>query len=125
MEEISQSAENAKNILLSMLVSLLVLDIVTIIFSQNFTGIGRILLTVALIWFTLEGYQWAKWVSIVCFFLGSGLGIIVGLAFISKSKMGIVLILMGIYLAVPALYLLLSRNLETYFQYKRNKRKKL
>jgi hypothetical protein len=125
MEEISQSAKNAKNILLSMLVMWLVLDIITVIVKHDGSGIARVLLTIALMWFTLEGYKWAKWVTIVCSLLGSGLGIIGGLTFISKSKMGIVLILMGIYLAAPALYLLLSRNLETYFTYKREKRKKL
>ena len=125
MEEISQSAKKAKNILLTMLLSWVILDITTIIATQKATGIGRVLLTVALIWFTIEGYKWAKWVTIICFLLGSGFGIITGLAFISKSKMGIVLIVLGIYLAIPVLYLLLSRNLEKYFQYKRNKRKKL
>lgn len=61
MTQIDQSALKARNQLLAMFLVLCILDTTLVIIARDRWAIGRILLTIVVMYFVLQGRKWAKW----------------------------------------------------------------
>lgn len=116
-----QSVLSARNRLLTMFLALCILDTILVIISQDKWAIGRILLTIVVMYFVLQGRQWAKWLLIViCSFL---VIILIIMVILLSSKLSIILIIgslmMVILSSIIPIYMLNSRDLADYFSWKR------
>jgi hypothetical protein len=117
-----QSILSARNRLLAMFIVLCILDTILVIISRDKWAIGRILLTIVVMYFVLQGRQWAKWLLIgICSFL---VIILITMVLLLSSKLSIVLIvgslMMAILSAIIPIYMLNSRDLARYFSWKRH-----
>jgi hypothetical protein len=61
MTQPDRSALQARNILLVMFVLLCVLDVALVVMAQDKWAIGRILPTIVVMYFVIQGRKWAKW----------------------------------------------------------------
>jgi O-antigen ligase len=121
MSQPDQSILSARNRLLAMFVVLCSLDIALVIIARDRWAIGRILLTIVVMYFVLQGQKWAKWLLIgICSFLVIAL---IAMVLLLSSKLSITLILgsliMAILSAIIPIYMLRSRDLNRYFSWKR------
>ncbi|MDZ8052723.1 MAG: hypothetical protein RMX68_015815 [Aulosira sp. ZfuVER01] len=121
MLQIDQSALKARNTLLAMFVVLLLLDATLVIIARDRWAIGRILLTIVVMYFVLQGRKWAKWLMMsICSLLAV---ILVTMAIALSSKLSTVLMLGSLILAVlsavTTIYMASSRDLNYYFSWKR------
>jgi hypothetical protein len=117
----AQSALKARNRLLAMFLLLCILDVALVIVSQDRWAIGRILLTVVVMYFVIQGKKWAKWLLVgICSLLVVSL---LALVFALRSKLSTFLIvgslIMALLSAAIAIYMVSSKNLNHYFTYKR------
>jgi urea transporter len=117
----AQSALKARNRLLAMFLLLCILDGALVIAAQDRWAIGRILLTVVVMYFVIQGRKWAKWLLVgICGLLVVGL---ITIVFALSSKLPAVLIvgslIMAILSAAIAVYMVSSNDLNRYFSYKR------
>ncbi|MGL6341080.1 MAG: hypothetical protein ACRC80_18320, partial [Waterburya sp.] len=62
MNHPDESALKARNRLLAMLLLLCILDITLVTIARDLWAIGRILPTIVVMYFVLQGKKWAKWV---------------------------------------------------------------
>ena len=121
MPEIDQSALKARNKLLAMFVVHIVLDAILVAMAKDLWAIGRILLTIVVMYFVLQGRKWAKWVlmGIFSFLVVALIALIVAL----YSKLSTVLIVGSLILTflstIVVIYLACSKDLNRYFSYKR------
>jgi hypothetical protein len=116
-----QSALKARNKLLAMLIALCILDTTLVIIARDWWAIGRILPTIVVMYFVMQGQKWAKWVLIsICSLL---VVILIAMILALSSKLSTVLIvgsaLMAILSAIIATYLVNSNDLNRYFVFKR------
>ena len=117
----SASAIKARNRLLILFVLLTILDIVLVIVSQDLWAIARVVFTVAVMYFVIQGYKWAKWllVGILSLVIVSLIALIVAL----HSKLSIFLIVGSLVMIVLSMvtevFLICSRNLKHYFASKK------
>jgi hypothetical protein len=121
MSQPDPSILSARNRLLTMFVVLCILDIALVIISRDRSAIGRILLTIVVMYFVLQGRKWAKWLLIgICSFLVIAL---IAMVLLLSSKLSITLIVgslsMAILSAIIPIYMLRSRDLSRYFSWKR------
>jgi urea transporter len=117
----AQSALKARNRLLAMFLLLCILDGALVIAAQDRWAIGRILLTVVVMYFVIQGRKWAEWLLVgICSLLVVGL---ITIVFALSSKLPAVLIvgslMMAILSAAIAVYIVSSKDLNRYFSYKR------
>jgi peptidoglycan/LPS O-acetylase OafA/YrhL len=117
----TQSALKARNKLFAMFLLLCILDSALVIASQDRWAIGRILLTIVVMYFVIQGKKWAKWLLVgICSLLVVSL---IALVLALSSKLSVFLIggslMMAALSAVIAVYLVRSRDLNHYFSYKR------
>ena len=61
MHQCDRSALQARNRLLAMFILLCILDATLVIMAQDKWAIGRIILTIIVMYFVLQGRKWAKW----------------------------------------------------------------
>ena len=121
MSQLDQSALKARNKLLAMFSVHIVLDIVLVILAKDLWAIGRILATIVVMYFVLQGHKWAKWVIMGIFsFLAVAL---IGLVIALYAKLSTVLILgssiLTVFSAIILIYIVCSKDLNRYFSYKR------
>ena len=121
MSQLDQSALKARNQLLAMLVTHILLDTILIAIAKDLWAIGRVLFTIVVMYFALQGQKWAKWllVGIFSFLVVALIVLIVAL----YSKLSTILIVGSLILTVLStivvIYLSFSRDLNRYFSYKR------
>lgn len=116
-----QSALKARNRLLMMFLLLCILDVALVIAAQDRWAIGRILLTVVVMYFVIRGRKWAKWLLVgICSLLVFSL---IALVIALGSKLSTVLItgslLMAVLSAAIAVYMVISQDLNRYLAYQR------
>jgi glucose-6-phosphate-specific signal transduction histidine kinase len=121
MNHPDQSALKARNKLLAMLLLLCVLDITLVIIARDWWAIGRILPTIVVMYFVMQGQKWAKWLLMsICSLL---VVILITMILALSSKLSTVLIvgssIMAILSAIIAIYLVSSKDLNRYFVFKR------
>jgi membrane-associated HD superfamily phosphohydrolase len=121
MNHPDQSALKARNRLLAMLLLLCILDITLVTIARDWWAIGRILPTIVVMYFVIQGKKWAKWLLMsICSLL---VVILITMVLALSSKLSTVLIvgslIMAILSAVIAIYLVSSKDLNRYFVLKR------
>lgn len=121
MNHPDQSALKARNRLLAMLLLLCVLDITLVTIARDWWAIGRILPTIVVMYFVMQGQKWAKWLLMsICSLL---VVILITMILALGSKLSTVLIvgsvIMAILCAIIAIYLVSSKDLNRYFVFKR------
>ncbi|MEM9909064.1 MAG: hypothetical protein AAF921_29045 [Cyanobacteria bacterium P01_D01_bin.44] len=121
MPQPDQSALQARNKLLAMFLVLCILDALLVFIARDLWAVGRILLTIAVMYFVLQGRKWAKWLLIgICSLLVVALiALVLGLS----SQLSTVLIVgswvMIILSAIIPIYMTRSQALNRYFSWKR------
>jgi sensor histidine kinase YesM len=121
MTQPDKSALKARNKLLAMFLLLCVLDATLVIMAQDKWAIGRILLTIVVMYFVIQGRKWAKWLLIgICSLL---VVILITMVFALSSKLSTPLIvgslIMSVLSAIIPFYMVSSKDLNRYFSYKR------
>ena len=69
MSQLNSSAIKARNNLLGMFIAIAILDSVLVAVSRDLWAIGRIVITIGVMYYVLQGKKWAKWVLISIFSL--------------------------------------------------------
>ncbi len=104
-----------------MFVVLTILDIVLVSVSRDLWAIGRIIVTVAVMYFVMQGYKWAKWVLIAIFSLVVVL--LTALIFMLHSKLSTFLVvgslIMIILTIIAGSFMIFNRDLARYFSEQR------
>jgi membrane-associated HD superfamily phosphohydrolase len=121
MNHPDESALKARNKLLAMLLLLCILDITLVTLARDWWAIGRILPTIVVMYFVMQGQKWAKWLLMsICSLL---VVILITMVLALSSKLSTVLIvgslIMAILSAIIAIYLVSSKDLNRYFVFKR------
>lgn len=104
-----------------MFLLLCVLDSALVIAAQDRWAIGRILLTIVVMYFVIQGKKWAKWLLVgICSLLVVSL---ITLVLALSSKLSAALIVgslsMAVLSAAIVVYMVSSKDLDCYFAYKR------
>lgn len=104
-----------------MFLVLCALDTTLVIMAQDKWAIGRILLTIVVMYFVLQGRKWAKWLLMsICSLL---VVVLIAMIFALSSKLSTTLIvgslLMAVLSAIIPAYMFSSKELNRYFHYKR------
>lgn len=121
MSTLDASAIKARNNLLVLFAILTILDLVLVVVSRDLWAIGRILITIAVMYFVIQGAKWARWtlVGILSLVVVSLLALVTAL----YSKLSTFLIVGSLILVVIDIYtvtiLIRDRNLKRYFALKR------
>ena len=121
MPQLDQSALKARNKLLAMFLVHLILDTMLVVLAKDLWAIGRILVTIVVMYFVLQGRKWAKWVlmGIFSFLVVALIALVVAL----YSKLSTVLIvgssILTVLSAIIAIYIACNKDLNRYFSYKR------
>lgn len=121
MPQLDQSILEARNKLLAMFLVHIILDAMLVVIAKDMWAIGRILITIIVMYFVLQGRKWAKWILIGIFSLlvVALLGLVVAL----YSKLSTILIVGSLILtilsAIIVIYIAVSKDLNRYFSYKR------
>jgi hypothetical protein len=121
MTQPDQSALKARNRLLAMFLLLCILDVTLVIIARDMWAIGRILPTIAVMYFVIQGRQWAKWLLMgICSLLAV---ILIAMVLALRSKLTTVLIvgslIMVVLCIIIPIYMASSKDLKRYFFYKR------
>lgn len=121
MSQPDQSALKARNGLLAMFVVLCILDATLVIIARDRWAIGRVLLTIVVMYFVLQGRKWAKWLLMgICSLM---VAILITMLLALSSKLSTVLIvgswIMTVLSAIIPIYMASSRDLNRYFSWKR------
>jgi hypothetical protein len=116
-----QSILSARNRLFVMFLVLCILDTTLVILARDKWAIGRILFTIVVMYFVLQGRKWAKWLLIgICSFL---VVILITMVILLSSKLSTILIvgslIMATLSAIIPVYMLSSKDLARYFSWKR------
>jgi hypothetical protein len=117
MSQLDPSAIKARNILLGMFIAIAILDSILVVVSRDLWAIGRIIVTVGVMYYVLQGKKWAKWVLIGIFSLV--IVLLAALIIVLHSKLSGFLIvgssILIILYAIAGIYLITSRDLRRYF----------
>jgi sensor histidine kinase YesM len=121
MTQPDKSALQARNRLLAMFLLLCVLDIALVIIARDKWAIGRILLTIVVMYFVIEGRKWAKWLLIgICSLM---VVLLITMIFVLSSKLSTPLILgssiLSVLSAIIPFYMVANKDLNRYFSCKR------
>ncbi|BAY97524.1 hypothetical protein NIES37_14660 [Tolypothrix tenuis PCC 7101] len=121
MLQIDQAALKARNTLLAMFILLCILDTTLVIAARDRWAIGRILLTIVVMYFVLQGHKWAKWVMMsLCSFLAV---ILVTMVILLSGKLSLFLsigsLIMAVLSIIILIYIVTNRDLNSYFAWKR------
>ncbi len=117
MPQLDQSALKARNKLLAMFLVHIVLDAMLVAMAKDIWAIGRILVTIVVMYFVLQGRKWAKWILIGI--LGVLVVALIGLVVALYSKLSTILIVVSLILTVLStiivIYLVGSKDLNRLF----------
>lgn len=121
MLQLDRAALQARNQLLALFGLFCLLDIALVIWVQDVWAIGRILPTIGIMYFAMQGRKWAKWLLTGIF--GLLLIALIGMVLVLGSQLstGVVwgsLALAILCLLIP-LYMTRSQDLARYFHYQR------
>ncbi|MBD2024163.1 hypothetical protein [Leptolyngbya sp. FACHB-711] len=121
MTQLDQSALNARNYLLALFLLLCVLDTALVIIAKDKWAIGRILFTIAVMYFVIQGRKWAKWLLVgICSLL---VVVLIAMVLALSSKLSTILmigsLMMVILSTVIPIYMISNKDLNRYFSYKR------
>lgn len=121
MLQLDRAALQARNQLLALFGLFCLLDIALVIWVQDVWAIGRILPTIGIMYFVMQGRKWAKWLLTGIF--GLLLIALIGMVLVLGSQLstGVVwgsLALAILCLLIP-LYMTRSQDLARYFHYQR------
>lgn len=121
MTQLDQSALKARNKLVAMFLLLCAIDATLVFVARDRWAIGRILLTIVVMYFVLQGRSWAKWLLMgIC-----SLVVVVLIAMIvalsSKLSTTIVVgsLIMAVLSAIIPIYMATNKDLNRYFLYKK------
>lgn len=121
MSQIDQSALKARNILLTMFVVHIVLDTMLVVIAKDLWAISRILVTIVVMYFVLQGRRWAKWVlmGIFSFLVIALIAMVIAL----YSKLSTILtvgsLILVVLSAIITIYIAGNKDLKRYFSDKR------
>lgn len=121
MPQLDQSALKARNKLLAMFLVHIFLDAILVIIARDLWAIGRILVTIVVMYFVLQGRKWARWtlLGILSFLVVALIALVVAL----YSKLSTVLVvgssILTVLSVIIAIYIVCSKDLNRYFSYKR------
>ena len=119
----NSSSPSPKKRLIALFLILLVLDATLIYLSKDLWAIGRILFTAATMYFTLEGYRWAKWLLIAVLSLSAVA--LIGLVAVLSASLSTVLSVGSIAMAILCgiiIYTLQTDPLTQFFAQRRKAR---
>ena len=121
MSQPDRSALQARNRLLAMFLALCILDATMVFIAQDLWAIGRILITIVVMYFVLQGRKWAKWLLIgICSLL---VVVLMTVILLLSSKLSTVLIVgssIVVFLSIIIpIYMLSNRDLNRYFSWQR------
>ena len=121
MSELDVSALKARNGLLAMFCVLIILDSVLIAVSKDLWAIGRILVTIVVMYYVMQGKKWAKRVLIAILSLVTVLLTALIIALHSKLSTFLVVgsLVMIILSLITAGFMIFSQDLTHYFSYQR------
>ena len=117
MSQLDPSAIKARNNLLGMFIAIAILDSILVVVSRDLWAIGRIIVTVGVMYYVLQGKKWAKWVLIGIFSLV--IVLLAALIIVLHSKLSSFLIvgssILIILYAIAGIYLITNKDLKRYF----------
>lgn len=121
MTQLDRSALKARNKLVAMFLLLSALDATLVFVAQDRWAIGRILFTIAVMYFVIQGRSWAKWLLMsICSLL---VVVLITMVFALSSKLSTTLIvgslMMAVLSAIIPVYMATNKDLNRYFLYKR------
>jgi hypothetical protein len=121
MSQLDRSALKARNKLLAMFLVNIILDAMLVAIARDLWAIGRILVTIVVMYFVLQGRKWAKWVLMGMFSLL--VVALIALVVALYSKLSTVIIvgssILTVLSGIIAIYIVSSKDLNRYFSYKR------
>ena len=121
MATIDSSALKARNTLLAMFCVLIILDSVLVAVSKDLWAVGRILATMIVMYYVMQGKKWAKWVLIAI--LSLVIVLLAALIVALHAKLSTFLIVGSLILIILSLItvglMIFSRDLAHYFAWKR------
>ena len=117
MSQLDTSAVKARSNLLGMFTAIIILDSVLVAVSRDIWAIGRIIITIGVMYYVIQGKKWARWILIGIFSLV--IVILAALIFALHSKLSNFLIIgssiLIIFYAIAGIYLITSKDLNRYF----------
>ena len=114
------SSQKAQKYLLILFLVLLALDLSLIYLSKDLWAIGRILFTAVIMYFTLQGYRWAKWLLIAILSLSvvALMGLVAMLGYRLSTILSVGSVVMGVLCCV-IIYYLQNPQVTQFFAQKR------
>ena len=121
MPQPDSSALKARNILIMFFVILCVLDTTLVVMARDKWAIGRILLTIVVMHYVLQGRRWAKYLLMgICSLLSV---LLIAMVVLLASKLSTVLIvgslIMVVLCAIIPIFMATSKDLNRYLSFKR------
>ncbi|MEL6438081.1 MAG: hypothetical protein AAFQ80_02325 [Cyanobacteria bacterium J06621_8] len=116
MPKLNHSAIKARNNLLAMFIVLTVLDIALVVAARDLWAVGRIIFTVAVMYFVMRGYKWAKWLLVAI--LSLVIVLLIGLLAALHSQLSTFLIIGSIVMiilsVIMGIFLTSNSDLQRY-----------
>lgn len=121
MNKLDSPALKARNNLIYMFTGLTILDSILVIVSKDLWAIGRILITIAIMYYVMQGKKWAKWVLIGIFSLVTVLLTALIIAIYAKLSDFLIFgsLVLIVMMIITGVFMLSSQNLNRYFAAKR------
>jgi hypothetical protein len=121
MTQIEQSALKARNTLLTMFLVLCTLDTTLVMIAKDRWAIGRILLTIVVMYFVMQGHKWAKWFLMgICSFVAV---ILIVMVIALRAKLSTIIIVGSLIMVVLStiipIYMVRNQDINRYFSWKR------
>lgn len=121
MIQLDQSALKARNKLVAMFLLLCAIDATLVFIARDRWAIGRVLLTILVMYFVMQGKKWAKWLLMsICSLL---VVVLIAMLIVMSSKISTTLIvgslLMVVLSAIIPIYMATNKDLNRYFLYQR------
>lgn len=121
MMQLDQGTLKARNKLVAMFLLLCALDATLVFMAKDRWAIGRILLTIVVMYFVLQGRSWAKWLLMsICSLV---FVVLIAMVVALSSKLSTALIvgslIMAVLSAIIPIYMAANKDLNRYFIYKR------
>jgi O-antigen ligase len=121
MTQPDRSAVHARNLLLAMFVLLCLLDVALVVIARDRWAIGRILPTIVVMYFVIQGRKWAKWLLIgIC---SSLVVVLIAMMVALASRLSTLLLvgsaILAFLSATIAIYLASNKDLNRYFSAQR------
>ena len=115
------SALKARNILITLFVIICVLDATLVVIARDRWAIGRILLTIVVMYYVLQGRRWAKYILMgICSLLAA---LLIAMIALLASKLSTVLIvgslIMVVLCTIIPIFMATSKDLNRYLSWKR------